>query len=69
MVDRRRVASVVEHVAGGDPNKILDIIDRYRQINHIPGKFSDGLMSIRETDLDISHDEGLGKNLLKTYKD
>ena len=38
-------------------------------MNNIPGKFSEGLMSIRETDLDISHEDGLGKNLLKTYKD
>lgn len=48
-MNRRRVASMVERVPGGDPLKIIEIIDKYKQDNHMPGLLSDGIMSIGET--------------------
>ena len=47
--DRRRVASMVERVPGGDPLKIIEIIDKYKQGENMPGLLSDGIMSIGET--------------------
>jgi len=40
---------MVEHVHGGDPNKILEIVAKYRQGKKQPGQLSDGIMSIGES--------------------
>ncbi len=68
IVDRRRVASMVEKMPGGNPTAILEIIDKYRQGDRMPGQLSDGLMSIRETDRNTDNEDGVSKNLLKTFK-
>ena len=60
---------MVEQGPGGDPNKIIEIIHKYKHKNYVQGQFSDGIKSLEESAQNSSSfkEDGKSKNLLKTF--